>query len=49
MSYVTQVVSVTAVSDLTLDQGGVRLSTWKGQSKAVTGYHTFSEFDYVSP
>ena len=34
---------------LTLEQGGVRLSTWKGQSEAVTGYHTLGEFDYVSP
>ena len=34
---------------LTLDQGGVRLSTWKGQSEAVTGYHNHSESDYVGP
>ena len=34
---------------LTLDQGGVRLSTWKGQSEAVTAYHTLRESDYVSP
>ena len=34
---------------LTLDQGGVRLSTWKGQSEAVTGYCTHRESDYVSP
>lgn len=31
---------------LTLDQGGVRLSMWKGQSEAVTGYHTLRESDY---
>ena len=34
---------------LTLEQGGVRLSTWKGQSEAVTGYHNHRESDYVGP
>ena len=34
---------------LTLDQGGVRLSTWRGQSAAVTGYHNHRESDYVGP
>ena len=28
---------------LTLDQGGVRLSIWTGQSAAVTGYHNHRE------
>lgn len=32
---------------LTLGQGGVRLSTWKGQSAAVTEYHNRRESDYV--
>ena len=36
-------------ADLTLDQGGVRLSTWRGQSAAVTGYHNHRESDYVGP
>ena len=34
---------------LTLEQGGVRLSTWKGQSAAVTKYHNHRESDYVGP
>ena len=35
---------------LTLDQGGVRLSTWKGQSEAVTEYHhNLGQPDYVNP
>ena len=34
---------------LTLEQGGVILSTWKGQSEAVTGYHNHRESDYVGP
>ena len=34
---------------LTLEQGGVRLSTWKDQSEAVTAYHNPRESDYVNP
>ena len=33
----------------TLDQGGVRLSTSKGLSEAISGYYTDREHDYVGP
>ena len=34
---------------LTLDQGGVRLSTWRDQSDAVTEYSKHWESGYVGP
>ena len=35
-------------TSLTLSQEDIRLFTWKGQSKAVTGYCTHWKFDFIS-